>query len=164
MVEPSEERQQYDTRLDYFRGVVLGKADELTWEQATRQLGPSLTSVAGLVKHLTRVEQWWFEWILAGGAYKPPGRETSSRDSDFMFDAGDSLDSLIEAYQAACVQSREIVARYDLDDLSARDVWFMDGKPVTVRWIYGHVITETARHCGHLDIYRELIDGRVGLQ
>lgn len=164
MVEQTEERRLCEARLDHYRGVVVSKCTDLTQEQATRRLGPSLTSMAGIIKHLTNVERWWFRRMLDGEDLMPPGRETGSRDPEFVIAADDTLESLIAEYETACRESREVAARYGLDDLTARDIEWLHGKPESLRWLYGHMISETARHCGHLDIYRELIDGRVGLE
>lgn len=163
MVEQTEERRLCESRLDYYRGVVISKCDGLNLEQAALRLGPSLTSMAGIVKHLTNVERWWFRRMLDGEDLMPPGRETGSRDPEFVVAADDTLESLIVEYEMACRESREIAGAHGLDDLMVRNVDWLHGRPESLRWLYGHMITETARHCGHLDIYRELLDGRIGL-
>lgn len=66
MVEDTEERRLCEARLDHYRAVVVSKCDGLSRDQAARRLGPSLTSMAGVVKHLTNVERWWFHRILTG--------------------------------------------------------------------------------------------------
>ena len=71
----------------------------------------------------------------------------------------DSLDSLLAAYAVACEESRAIAASTQLDDQAAR-AWHGGRRP-SLRWIYVHMIEELARHNGHLDIYRELLDGQT---
>jgi hypothetical protein len=58
------------------------------------------------------------------------------------------------------VSTRIVREAPSLDDLCVRehDVW---GR-VTLRWILVHMLEETARHAGHLDVMREHIDGRTG--
>jgi hypothetical protein len=66
---------------------------------------------------------------------------------------------LLDEYEAQCARHRDLVASLDLDTPSKRPV---GGGPVTLRWILFHVVEETARHNGHLDILRELADGVTG--
>jgi hypothetical protein len=66
---------------------------------------------------------------------------------------------LLDEYEAQCGRYRDLVASLDLDTPSKRPV---DGRPVTLRWILFHLVEETARHNGHLDILRELADGVTG--
>jgi hypothetical protein len=66
---------------------------------------------------------------------------------------------LLDEYEARCARYRDLVASLDLDTPSKRPV---GGRPVTLRWILFHLIEETARHNGHLDILRELADGVTG--
>jgi hypothetical protein len=68
---------------------------------------------------------------------------------------GGFAEQVIGAYQAECDRSREIAAQYSLD-------YAPRGRELTLRWVYLHVILETARHAGHADILREMIDGSVG--
>jgi hypothetical protein len=71
----------------------------------------------------------------------------------------DTIESLVEAYQQTCEQSRQTAARFALDDTvpSARL------GQVSLRWIYVHMIEETTRHIGHADILREQTDGATGV-
>jgi hypothetical protein len=67
---------------------------------------------------------------------------------------------LLDEYEAQCARYRDLVASLDLDTPSKRPV--RDAGPVTLRWILFHLVEETARHNGHLDILRELTDGVTG--
>jgi hypothetical protein len=160
-VEHGTERDMLEAHLDYCRATVLRKAGGLTWEQATTRLGPTRTSVAGVVKHLVNVERWWFRHIMAGEQDVP--FDWSDDDPDLEFDLGpdDTLEAISGAYAVACEESRAIAARLGLDERAARPRH--DGRHPSLRWVYAHMIEETARHNGHLDIYRELIDGSTGL-
>ena len=68
------------------------------------------------------------------------------------------METLIDNYQKVCQESRQICAKFALDDLAINKS--KNGVSPSLRWIYLHMIEETARHAGHLDIYREILDGQ----
>lgn len=157
--ENGSERHILEGHLDENRATVVRKASGLTWEQATRRLGPTATSIAGIVKHLTDVERWWFRRSLAGEDDVPFSWSATEPDLEFELGAHDTLDSLIAEYERACDESRAVAARYELTD---RILAPHPGQPrSSLRWVYVHMVEEVARHNGHLDIYRELIDGQT---
>jgi hypothetical protein len=113
---------------------------------------PSTLTPAGIIKHMIIVERWWFSIDFAdNGAPEPePGGQ-------FELEPGDTLDGLVAEYQAECERARKAVEGESLDELSrGKDVHF------TLRYAYLHMIEEYARHCGHLDLLREVIDGETG--
>jgi uncharacterized damage-inducible protein DinB len=146
--------------LDWHRATVHHKVAGLSDEDAWRRLVPSLTTPAGIVKHLGYVEQSWFRRTLAGeqGLHVPYGEDRP--DGDFERDDGDTLAALLARYDEQCERSREIAAAMELDQVGA--ALHRSGRPVTLRWVLVHLIEETARHNGHLDVLRELIDGATG--
>ncbi|GAB1514443.1 DinB family protein [Actinophytocola sp. KF-1] len=152
------EREQLTGFLDFLREAVVLKATGLTDEQARKRLVPSeLTTVAGLVAHLTYVEQYWFGVVLDG---RPdPWRARFEQDPDAEFRAGMTtpLTELVENYVQECARSRAVVAARDLESTVERG-----GAPVNLRWVLIHMIEETGRHAGHLDLLRELLDGSTG--
>jgi uncharacterized damage-inducible protein DinB len=137
------------------------KVEGLSEEDLHRRLVPSATTMGGLLKHLCRVESSWFQHRIAGipaddlplvkKLYEDP-------DSDFRLEPGDTAERLIERYEAQCALSREAAAPYDLDHVVPHQVL----GTVSARWIFIHMIEETARHAGHADILREQIDGATG--
>ena len=138
---------------------MVGKASGLTWEQATRRPGPTATSIAGIVKHLIDVERWWFRRNLDAEDDVPFSWSDTEPDLEFELGPEDTLDSLLAEYGRACDESRAVAARYELTDRIRAS---RDGEPrSSLRWVYVHTIEEVARHNGHLDIYRELIDGQT---
>ncbi|MBE3007860.1 DinB family protein [Microbispora sp. NEAU-D428] len=152
-----DERQVLKAFLDFLRAMVVRKAQGLSEQDVRRRHVPSATTLAGLVKHLTLVERNWFERVLAQDpAMAPP----SEKDADGSFAVGDddTVESLITAYEEACAASRRIAARFPLD----HEVPHEQVGPISLRWIYVHMIEETARHAGHADILRELTDGATG--
>ena len=158
-IERADERTMLEAHLEGNRATVVRKCSGLAWTDATRRLGPTPTSIAGILKHLVNVERWWFRYNLAGEADVPFDWTDEDPDLEFEMGPDDSLESLLEAYQRACDTSRVIAAEHDLEDRAAR-AW-RGGRHPSLRWIYVHMIEELARHNGHLDMYRELIDGET---
>ena len=154
-----DERDQLNGFLDFLRATVVWKATGLTDEQARRSLLPSeLTTVAGLVSHLTYVEQYWFGQVLDN--QPDPWKERMAEDPDAEFRAALDLpiEQVIAEYEAECQRGRDVVAKLDLTDTGTT----AKGQPVNVRWVLVHMIEETGRHAGHLDLLRELLDGSTG--
>jgi hypothetical protein len=146
------EREQLEAFLDDNRSELAETLTGLTEEQARRRLVPSLTTPLGLVKHAAFVERVWFQVSLVGRTRNELGIPEDSHDS-FRMDAADSIASVIEDFHAACAESRSAAAGYGLDDL----VMHNRRGPLTMRWVYVHMIEELARHAGHADILREQI-------
>jgi hypothetical protein len=157
--ETGSEREILEAHLDRNRAAVVRSVAGLSWEQATRRLGPSATSAAGVLKHLVDVEKWWFAHQVDGQADTTFASSDDDPDGDFELGPDDSLASLVAQFEAACAASREICARHELTD-QLRLVRPGEQR-ASLRWVYVHMIEELARHNGHLDIYRELITGRT---
>jgi uncharacterized damage-inducible protein DinB len=151
-----DERTVLEGFLDLYRDVVVRKVRGISDEDARRRLVPSLTTLGGVVKHLRWVETGWFHQLL--GARSGDSRRPHEREWEFRVEPGETMESFIADYRTACEESRAIAARYSLDDL----VPHAQMGEVSLRWIYVHLIEETARHAGHLDILREQIDGSTG--
>ena len=143
--------------LDKYRGVVRWKLEGVTEEAARRPMVPSGTSLLGVTQHLAYVERWWFQMVIAGDDVEFPGGEDDP-DADFRIEDGQTIQSVLDFYEAECHRSREILA--GLEDLDA--VRPAHGSDVSLRRILVHMVEEVARHAGHMDIIRELIDGETG--
>jgi uncharacterized damage-inducible protein DinB len=150
------ERDSLEAFLDAQRDAVIRKASGLSDADAATRLLPSLTTVSGLVRHLADVERGWFRGDLDGQTDVPYRETPDDPEGDFRVSADDTLADIIADYKAACAESNRIAARFTLNDLCE------DGDGHSLRWIYLHMIEETARHAGHVDILRELHDGVVG--
>ncbi len=148
----SGEREQIESFLHDNRAEIVGLLDGLTEEQATRRLVPSLTTLLGLVKHATFVERVWFDVALAGRTRAEVGVPDAAEDSFALSDT-DSVESVLAGYRQAWADADEIAAAYSLDDLAVHN----RRGPLSLRWIYVHMIEELARHAGHGDILREQI-------
>ena len=138
--------------LDFSRATVVKKVVGLSEEDARRAaVEPSTLAPITIVKHLTAVERWWFSIDFANADLPEPD------GIDFVLSDGDTVESVVAAYVAECEQSRQSIAGHGLDEFSTgKDVYF------NLRYALIHMIDETARHCGHLDLLRERIDGETG--
>ncbi len=159
MEETGSEREVLEEHLDDNRRTAVRKVSGLTWEQATTRLGHTPTSAAGILKHLTEVERWWFRVNLAGETDVPTSSTDENPDGEFDIAPDESVDFLIAEYAVACEESRVIASRHDLADRCV--VVRRNGTRPSLRWVYVHMIEEIARHNGQLDIYRELLDGQT---
>jgi uncharacterized damage-inducible protein DinB len=160
----ADERTTLVEFLEFHRETVLQKVAGLTHEQLNRSLLPSGTTMAGLLKHLAGVEDSWFTDRLLGlGEPEPFASAPFDEDPDWEFHSAvnDTREYLVELYEAACERSRSAVAQTpDLGTLMVKPS--RDGTHFSLRWILVHMIEETARHNGHLDLLRELTDGATG--
>jgi hypothetical protein len=147
---------------DAVLSIVAG-LDEEAWH---RSIVPSGWTPAGLVEHLGGAEWHWFQGVVAGEVPAPPPGDEDPPEYDptaaFVCDL--SSTEIIGFYREQCASSDAVLA---VTPLSARprgkhsDPGF--DEPPDVRWVVLHMIEETARHAGHLDIARELLDGQTGL-
>lgn len=155
----ADERAMLISWLDWHRATVFVKTKGLTEDLAHRPLLASspLMTIAGLVGHLYWVERGWIEHVLLGGPDEQPWTEEDP-DKDFRAD-GRTLPELLAAYERQCASNNEVLRTTSLDAESA--IERRQGR-VTLRWITLHLIEETARHNGHIDILREMLDGVTG--
>ena len=165
--EPSgvaDERASLTAWLDYHRATLLWKLEGLDDEQLRRPMTPSGLSLLGLVKHLTAVEHSWFVRAFARTGEAGLYESEDDPDLDFHVQEEETTEAIVEAYLQACQRSRGILAAASLDDTFPfiDPGWPRDGQPGDLRWIMVHMIEEVARHNGHADIMREMIDGATG--
>ena len=156
----ADERRTLEAFLDYYRDVIKAKVTGVSEDDARRRLVPSLTTLAGVLKHLVRVEVSWFQHRLAQMPSEdlPILKWIDEEDGDFTPGPEETVGSLVALYDEQCAVSREVVARFDLDRVVPHP--YLD--QVSMRWILVHMIEETARHAGHADILREQLDGSTG--
>lgn len=155
--EDTDERGTLTGLLDFLRATVELKATGLTDEQAfARPVHPSALTPAGIVKHLTGVERFWFAIDFAGQDVEWPWTEEDPHGC-FPIEPGDTIAGVLAAYRAECARSREITAAASLDERA-----HSEGMTFTLRYALAHLIEETGRHLGHLDLLRESTDGLVG--
>ena len=156
----ADERTQLIGWLDVQRALVRRKLEGLRAEDEHRAVLPDspMMTPAGLVSHMRWTEQCWFNVIFLGESEdsNPQFDKSAPDDSEWMVDDV-PLARLLDEFEAQCAQSNEIIAAHSLDDVGKQS----DFIP-TLRWIVIHMVEETARHVGHLDTMRELLDGRKG--
>ena len=155
-----DERTMLVGWLDFHRETLAMKADGLSPEQfAARPIPSSATSLLGLVRHLTEIERTYFRRVYLGEDVpelpfgEDPFGETSA--SDFAEVATKPVDDALRAWRSEVDEARDVIANADsLDDPGA------SGLPLRF-WLI-KTLNEYARHNGHADIVRELIDGQIG--
>jgi hypothetical protein len=152
------ERELLEQHLEFCRQTIIYKVTGITKDNGVKRLGPTSTSVLGILRHLTEVEYGWFHINFAGLEYNEGRYSDANPNGDFEILESDTVESLLEGYIKACENSRKVCVGKSLDEFGTEPRPRDDAKP-SLRWIYLHMIDETARHAGHLDIYRELIDG-----
>ncbi len=151
-----DERSTLVGWLDWQRATVHRKCAGLGNRASREPLVPSSElSVASIVSHLRWVEWHWFERSFLG---IHRGQEEDLDGGWEFHDA--SFEQLLSSYAQQCDRSRVIIDSHALDEL---ENYAPPGLPVvSLRWILGHVLEETARHLGHVDLLREAADGQRG--
>lgn len=152
-----DEKETLRASLDKHRDAVLWKLEGLDDEQLRRPMTPSGTSLLGLVKHLASVEYGWFVETF-GGKVEPLWFDPYTEE-DMAAGEDDTTARITEFYGRARAAADSVIAELPLDHLG-QPAW--RGHSVSLRWVLVHMIEETARHSGHMDIVRELIDGVTG--
>ena len=151
------ERELLESHIEFCREFVIYKVTGISKVAGVKRLGPTATSVLGILRHLTEVEHWWFQDRFAGIPYADSRSSEEDPDGEFKILETDTVESLLEGYKQACENSRQICSGRSLDDLAAH-ARPSDNLQPNLRWVYLHMIDETARHSGNIEIYRELID------
>src|SRR3954470_3926030 len=157
-----DERGTLNEYLRAYRITLQMKCAGLDAAQlAQRSVPPSTMSLLGLVRHLAEVERYWFRVVMAGEAaaklYSPDGQ----RDGDWL---GAVVDDDVVAQAWSQWRAEVTLAEQLVDEAPDLDVMgtMRDGQSIRLREVLVHMIEEYARHCGHADLLRECIDGRVG--
>jgi uncharacterized damage-inducible protein DinB len=144
-----DERELLLSWLDWLRGAVLRKIQGLSDPQARWTPDDALTSLLGIVNHLTHVEWRWIDGAMCGAA-------TERLDEEFRPGEELTVESAVGAYQARAGATDAYVRSRPLTQATRT------GDGTDLRWVVLHLINETARHAGHADATRELIDGVTG--
>jgi uncharacterized damage-inducible protein DinB len=153
------ERDMLESWLDFQRTTLLLKCEGL--DDAGRKRRPvptSILSLHGLVRHMAEVERNWFQRVLLSQPDTPDiWIDPAVPDSEMapLDDANWTSD--LARWEAECETSRRVASGLGLDDTGSHATG-----PCSLRWIYVHMIEEYARHNGHADLIRELVDGAVG--
>ncbi|MEU9750021.1 DinB family protein [Streptomyces niveus] len=156
-----DDRTQLTTFLDYARGTARAKCEGVSDENARKALlpGSPLMTMSGVINHLRWVEYYWFHVVFLGEEDRAPMTDEDP-DREMRIAVDFPLTQLLDEYAEQSSLYRELVAGSDLGKQAQRTI--RNGVHVDLRWIMHHLIEETARHNGHLDILREMLDGTTG--
>lgn len=140
--------------LTFARQSLIKKLNGLDEEQVRRVLVPTGTSLLGLVRHSADGERYWFGYHLTGIGSEPDWEEGMNAAP------GVTADEVLADYLEAIAVSNLTIR--DIANPEATSALSVTGGSRTLRWTMAHMTSETARHAGHADILRELIDGTTG--
>ena len=143
--------------LGYLRGSALLKLEGL--DDAQLRWTPTATSnsVGGIVMHLGYAERLWLRVVMDDEPMDLAWTEDRYAQT-FVVPDGWSERDVAEFYRAETAAADRVLDRADSLDQTSKSPM----RPTTLRWALTHLVEEVARHCGHLDITRELVDGRTG--
>jgi uncharacterized damage-inducible protein DinB len=154
---PAEVHLRY---LDYFRAVLVAKLEGLPEAELRSSRLPSGWTPLELLKHVAHVEARWLEWGFEGRDIGDPWAD--QRGGRWHVSPDQSLTNLVGALQDQAARSRNIVQAHHLDEVGQPGERWDGAPPATLERVLLHLLQEYARHVGHLDVVRELIDGQVG--
>jgi uncharacterized damage-inducible protein DinB len=160
--EPEGERPTLLEYLGAYRLTMEMKCADLDAAQlACRSVPPSTMSLLGLIRHMADVERHWFRRVMAQADAPPLYWSEDVPDADWLGADADPavVDDAWRAWRGEVAFAEKFVA--DSPDLSVKGI-NRDGTNVALRSVLVHMIEEYARHCGHADLLRERIDGRIG--
>jgi hypothetical protein len=139
--------------LSHLRASAIFKLDDLDDQQLRWTPTTTANSLGAIVVHLGYAERLWVRAIFAGESM-----DMGWRAHMFDLPAGWSVDDVVAFYRDECAAADAVLeAAPSLDARSTAEF-----RPTTLRWVLTHLLEETARHVGHMDITRELLDGRTG--
>jgi uncharacterized damage-inducible protein DinB len=144
-----DEVELYLRWLAFLRGAVIRKVEGLDDESARWTPDGALLPLIGIVNHLTNVEWRWVD----GGML---GADVDKRADEYTPGPALTVAGALSAYRERAATTEAAVRSLSLDDPCAY------GVDTDLRWVLLHLINETARHAGHADATRELLDGTVG--
>ena len=153
--------------LEYLRirrADLLAKLDGLGEYDVRRPMTPTGTNLLGLLKHVANVQLGYFGEVFgrpSGHAY--PWEDGGEEDADMWATAEESRDAVVELYRFSAAHADATVEALPLDAVGEVPWWRAERRHPTLHTILVHVSVEVARHAGHADVLRELIDGRAGM-
>lgn len=153
---PPHERTVLLETLDWLRQLIIDGCETLSDEQARTSLVASKTTPLGIVRHLVAVEHYWFRYVLCDGEMSDDWRDGGDGDPEWDV-AGLGVHPVLDTYRATISEVNSLIGNVDLDAMSINT---RHGEYVSLRWILVHMIEETARHSGHMDILVEQLHSK----
>ncbi|MCQ8836290.1 DinB family protein [Streptomyces malaysiensis] len=147
--------------LEWYRKALIRKLAGLSDDQLRTPVEPLSWSPLGLVQHLSWVERRWLRWGFAAENVVPypPGGDAK----EWTVAADTSAAEVMAAYQAEVTAADSLTAAAALSDKARLGGRFKTpAQAPSLGRILFHLLQEYARHVGHLDVARELIDGETG--
>lgn len=146
--------------LEYFRSVVVAKLDGLDDDELQRSRLPSGWTPLELLKHLVHVERRWLVWGFEGQEVGDPWAD--QRDGRWHVGPDESLEQLVQELHVQAEVTRSVVERHEPSDVGRPGERWDGAAPASLERVLFHLLQEYARHAGHLDVVRELVDGATG--
>jgi uncharacterized damage-inducible protein DinB len=150
---PADEMRMARAWLTHLRESAISKVEGLDDAQLRWKPAPTANSLGQIVVHLGYAERLWLRAIFAGEEM-----DMAWRQHMFELPAGWSVDDVVNFYRSETAAADAVLDRATSFDLPSASAF----RPTTLRWVVTHMIEETARHVGHMDITRELLDGTTG--
>jgi uncharacterized damage-inducible protein DinB len=158
------ERADLLTFLQAQRRSVLAIVEGLDEAGLRKATVPSGWTPLGMIEHLAYAERFWFQQVLTGQSDPRPWPPEQDDLEATAFVCSREPHQVLAFYRRQCDRSDTVLAATSLDAVPTGQVHAdMADEINSVRTVLLHMIEETARHAGHLDIARELIDGQTGL-
>jgi len=155
----ADERTTLTAFLDFQRATLALKCDGLTDAQLREPaVPPSDLSLLGIVRHMAEVERNWFRPVLSGDEMSAIFAPALDWNVAFRDVTDASVAEAFAAWRAECEHAQALVTAAPSLGVSGN----RGGGRFSLRWVLTHMIEEYARHNGHADLLRELIDGVTG--
>jgi len=147
------------------RADLVGKLDGLDDYDVRRPLTPTGTNLLGLVKHVAFVQLGYFGEVFgrASGRPYPWDGADAEPDADMWARSDESRAEILDLHGFSAAHADATIEALPLDAVGEVSWWPPERRAVTLQQILVHMSVETARHAGHADIVRELIDGAAGM-
>jgi uncharacterized damage-inducible protein DinB len=161
----TNERDDLITTLDKQRAFLRYTVAGLSDEQASRRTTSSELCLGGIVKHVTRMEHRWADFIANGPSAIGVMDEAAyaAHADSFRMEPGETLTQILARYDEIAQATEELIRSLpslDVDHPLPEAPWFEPGARWSARRALLHVLAETAQHSGHADILREALDGQ----
>ena len=153
----ADEKTTLLAALQSHRDVMLWKLEGLSDNELRRPMVPSGTNLIGLVKHLANAEYGWFCETFRRPT-EPLTDISQDPEADMRAAEGETTEEIVAFYRRAWAAADAAILELPLDQTGTS----YSGRTVSLRWVLVHMIEDTVRHAGHVDILRELIDGGTG--
>ena len=158
ITEPAHRGDERTTLLGFLqrqRELVAWKVRDVPDGVLRSVTTPTGLTLHGVVRHLTNVERYWVRDVFAGQDGLAFDWTEEDPDGELHVPEGVGMADLLAAYAVEAERCDAVTAAHSLDEVSAR-------RGFSSRWVLLHLIEETARHLGHIDLLREHADGSVG--